>query len=567
MGRSLERVAAAYDSLAAHDRPEIWITLRDRSDAEAEAVRIDELAASGAHLPMHGRVIAVKDNIDVAGLPTSGGYPAAAFAPGADATAVALLREAGAVVMGKTNLDQFATGLVGTRSPYGAVRNALHPDRISGGSSSGSAVAVALGIVDVALGTDTAGSGRVPAGLNAIVGIKPTLGLVSTAGMMPACHPYDTITVFARDLETAVLGARTISRPDPKDPLSRAWPADVRVGGSALPVIAIPSADDLVSLDPDARTAWDAAVARLGSIADVRVVSIGALLGAAKLLYEGAIVAGRYAAVGAIVDEGLQPEALDPSVAGIVRAARDVRAADYIADRSELDRIARVARDLLAGCDALAVPTAPLHPTIAAVQADPIALNARMGTFTNFVNLLDMSAVSVPASSHQHGEFGVTFIADAFDDQLAIDAASRFVDAGATAAQYVDAEAVIPLAVFGAHLSGQPLNSQLIDLGARFDSDITTSPDYRLFALQTAPPKPGLVAVDRNGATITGERWLISPAGLGRFLAALPAPMTLGVVTLDDGSELTGFACTPAALEGARDITEFGGWRAYRASL
>lgn len=567
MGRSLDRVSAAYDALTAHDRPEIWITLRDREDAAAEAARLDELAAAGTDLPLHGLVVAVKDNIDVAGLPTTGGYPAAAFAPEEDATAVALLRAAGAVVMGKTNLDQFATGLVGTRSPYGAVRNALHPDRISGGSSSGSAVAVALGIVDIALGTDTAGSGRVPAGLNAVVGMKPTLGLVSTAGMMPACHPYDTITVFARDLDTAVLGARTISRPDPKDPLSRTWPSDVRVGGAARPVIAVPSDDDLVSLDDDARTAWDAAVTRLGAVAELRVVAIGALLGAAKLLYEGAIVAGRYAAVGAIVDAAEQPDALDPSVAGIVRGARDVRAADYIADRSELDRIARVARELLAGCEALAVPTAPLHPTIEAVQADPIALNARMGTFTNFVNLLDMSAVSVPASSHEHGEFGVTFIADAFEDQLAVDAASRFLASGTAPAQYVDPDAVIPLAVFGAHLSGQPLNGQLVDLGARFDADIATSPDYRLFALQTVPPKPGLVAVDEGGATIVGERWLISPAGLGRFLAALPAPMTLGVVALDDGSELTGFACTPAALDGAHDITGFGGWRAYRASL
>ena len=567
MARSLARVSAAYDALAVHDRPEIWISLRDRADAESEAARIDELAASGAHLPLHGLIIAVKDNIDVVGLPTTGGYPAAAFSPDEDATAVALLRRAGAVVMGKTNLDQFATGLVGTRSPFGAVRNALHPERISGGSSSGSAVAVALGIVDIALGTDTAGSGRVPAGLNAIVGIKPTLGLVSTAGMMPACHPYDTITVFARDLDTAVLGAGVIARPDPRDPLSRSWPSDVRVGGARRPVIAIPSDDDLGSLNEDARTAWDAAVARLGEIAELRVVGIATLLGAAKLLYEGAIVAGRYAAVGAMVDAAEQPDALDPSVAGIVRGARDVRAADYIADRSELDRIASLARQLLAGCETLAVPTAPLHPTIAAVQSDPIALNARMGTFTNFVNLLDMSAVSVPASSHAHGEFGVTFIADAFDDQLAVDAAARFVGTGSPVRSFVDDSAVLPLAVFGAHLTDQPLNSQLVDLGARFDAEIATSPDYRLFALQTTPPKPGLVGVQQDGASIVGERWLISPAGLGHFLAALPAPMTLGVVALDDGTELTGFACTPAALTGARDITAFGGWRAYRASL
>lgn len=570
MSTAVGRVAEAYAAIERTGRPELWITIRDRAEAEREAARLDALAEAGADLPMLGTVLAVKDNIDVRGLATTAAYPAAAALPAADATAVALLRDAGAVVIGKTNMDQFATGLVGTRSPYGAVRSAAHPERISGGSSSGSAVAVALGIVDIALGTDTAGSGRVPAGLNGIVGLKPTLGLVSTAGMLPACHPYDTITVFARELDTAVRAMRVISRPDASDPRSRTWPADVRVGGAERPVVAVPSAADLGSLDDSARGSWAGVVSRLRAVAEVREVEIAPLLAAARLLYEGAIVAGRYAAAGSWVDAppGSGQEALDPSVASIVRAARDVRAAEYVDDRAELDRIAALARVLLDGCEVLAVPTAPLHPTIAEVQGDPIAVNARMGTFTNFVNLLDMAAVSVPAESRDDGEFGVTFIARAFEDQLALDAAASFLAGrGTQASAYVPDDATIGLAVFGAHLRGEPLNAQLVDAGARFAGDVLTRRGYRLFALDTVPPKPGLVEVSDGGGSIAGELWRLSPAALGAFLAALPAPMTLGRVTLDDGSEVVGFACTPGALAGAADITGFGGWRAYRRAL
>jgi allophanate hydrolase len=566
MTLSANRVAAAYASLRAADRPEVWITLRDQDDAEREAAQLDQRAAAGDDLPLRGLVVAVKDNIDVAGLPTTAGYPGAATVPEHDATAVALLRAAGAVVIGKTNLDQFATGLVGTRSPYGAVRNARHPERISGGSSSGSAVAVALGIVDVALGTDTAGSGRVPAALNGIVGIKPTLGLVSTTGMLPACHPYDTITVFARELDTAARAMHVIARPDASDSRSRSWPADVRVGGGERPLVAVPSAADLVTLDAPSRTSWEHALDRLAKVATLREVDIAPLLGAAKLLYEGAIVAGRYAAAGTWVD-GVDDENLDPTVAGIVRGARDVRAADYVRDRAELDRIAALARATLAGCTVLAVPSAPLHPTVADVLADPVALNARMGTFTNFVNLLDMSAVSVPAASRDDGEFGLTFIGDAFDDQIVLDAAATFLAGHPTSAPLmVDEDATISMAVFGAHLRGEPLNPQLVELGARFVDDVTTSPDYRLFALDTVPPKPGLVEVAADGAAIAGELWRLSPAALGLFLAALPAPMTLGRVRLDDGTEVVGFGCARHALDGAIDITAFGGWPAYRGA-
>ncbi|RKN12883.1 allophanate hydrolase [Streptomyces radicis] len=562
MGASVERVRRAYQRLAEVDRPEVWISVRDLADAEREAGLVDARAAAGEALPLHGVVLAVKDNIDVAGLATTGAFPSAVPPADADATAVARLRAAGAVVIGKTNLDQFATGLVGTRSPYGAVRNARHPERISGGSSSGSAVAVALGVVDIALGTDTAGSGRVPAALNGIVGVKPTLGLVPAAGMMPACHPYDTITVFARDLPAAVRAARTMTGPDAADPLSRAWPADVRLAGAPRPVLGVPADDDLASLEPFARAAWRDATDRLAEHADLRPVAIAPLLAAAKLLYEGAIVAGRFHAAGERVTRasGDAATGLDPTVAGIVRGARDVAGWEYVRDRAELDRAAVRARELLAGCECLVVPTAPAHPTIAAVRADPVALNARMGTFTNFVNLLDMSAVSVPAASTDDGEFGVTFIADAFDDQLAVDAAARFL--GVPAEPWADAWP--RLAVFGAHLRGQPLNGELVALGARFVQDVVTADAYRLYALDTAPPKPGLVRVGAGGSAIAGELWAISPSALGTFLGALPPPMTLGPVTLSTGETVVGFGCEPGALDGARDITHVGGWRRHR---
>ena len=562
-GTSLARVRAAYEANEAAGRPEIWIAMRDRGQAEAEARELDAAAAAGRSLPLRGLVVAVKDNIDVAGLPTTGGLPSAEFLPAEDAPAVARLRAAGAVVLGKTNLDQFATGLVGTRSPHGAVRNAWRPERISGGSSSGSAVAVALGIVDLGLGTDTAGSGRVPAALNGIVGIKPTLGLVPARGMMDACRPYDTITVFARDLPTAVAGARTMTGPDDRDPLSRARPAGARLAASAAPVVAVPDEAGLAPLAPEARAAWDAARERLAAVAELRTIDVAPLLGAARLLYEGAIVAGRYAAAGRFVDAADGDAAgLDPTVAGIVRGARAASGWEYVRDRAALDRARLVARDLLDGCDALVLPTAPGHPTIAEVEADPVGVNSWMGTYTNFVNLLDLAAVSVPADPRERDGFGISVIARPFEDQVAVDLAARYL--GVAEPEY--AEDGIELAVFGAHLRGQPLNGELRALGARFLGEAATSDEYRLYALATRPPKPGLVRVADGGAAIRGERWALPPAGLAAFLAALPEPMTLGPVRLADGRTVVGFGCAPAALEGARDITEFGGWAAYLAS-
>jgi allophanate hydrolase len=468
---------------------------------------------------------------------------------------VQALVDAGAVVLGKTNLDQFATGLVGTRSPFGAVRHATLPDRVSGGSSSGSAVAVALGVADVGIGTDTAGSGRVPAAFHGLVGIKTTVGLVPTDGVVPACASYDVVTTFTRDLGTGVRATRLMAGggvspagqvPDtaPADPADvadprarrRTWPADVRVALRDHPVVAVPRTADLAPLSPGWRGAFAAAVDQVVATgATVREVDVSGMLDAARLLYDGAIVAERYAAVGAFL-------ATDPPDA----------------DPTDAERVLR-------GCDLLLLPTTTEHPTLAQVAAEPVEVNRRLGTYTNFVNLLDLAAVAVPAGEADGGPFGVTVLARAHEDQLALDLAARLTVGEAAAPLLVPG--TVELLVVGAHLRGQPLQGQLTDLGARFGREVTTSDAYRLVALVTTPRKPGLVRVGPGrGASIAGEVWRLSPGALGRFLAALPAPMTLGAVELADGSWVTGFGCTAEAASGGVDVTATGGWRAALAA-
>jgi allophanate hydrolase len=606
---ALARVHDAYDRIEAVDRPEVWITLRDRADVLAEVAAVDPA------LPLAGLLFAVKDNIDVAGLPTTAASRSYAYEPDADATAVARLRAAGAVVVGKTNLDQFATGLVGTRSPFGAVRDARRPDHISGGSSSGSAVAVALGQVDIALGTDTAGSGRVPAAFGGIVGLKPTRGLVPTTGVVPACRSIDCVSIFAGDLATAELALGVIAGPDPDDPLSRVAPADARpatptppaanqAGATAdLPLptsiaggvgrgssgssggppadgprVGAPAAETLTDLTDEACTAFAAARDRLTAAgAEVVDVDIAPLLDAGKLLYGGAFVAERHAAVGAFVEA--HPDEVDPTVGQIIGAAASATASEYFADAERLDRLALATRGLFADLDAILLPTTVAQPTIAAVEADPIGENAKLGVYTTGTNLLDLCAVAAPAGEADGGRFGVQVLAPAFHDAVAADIAALFgADSAAVPANpksfvthrvtkdmgLVTGSAAIELFVAGAHLSGMPLNPQLTERGARLVGEAQTAAKYRLYALATEPPKPGVVRVAADGASLPGELWALSPAALGTFLAAIPQPMALGEVELDDGRTVVGFLCEPLALEGAEDITAYGGWRAYR---
>ncbi len=556
---SAARVRAAYSRIADLDRPEIWICLREEAEAVAEAAAIDARLDAGERLPLAGLVAAVKDNIDVSGLPTTAGARSFSYDPSADATAVARLRDAGAVILGKTNLDQFATGLVGTRSPFGAVRNAWDPARISGGSSSGSAVAVALGVVDIALGTDTAGSGRVPAALNGIVGVKPTRGVIPATGVVPACRSLDCVTVFARELRLARTVTRIMTGVDGLDPLGRAWSPQAAAEAAlpAVPRVAIPTREHLESLADGWAEAFRAAVAGLAATGvEIVEVDISPLLAAASLLYEGAFVAERYAAVGDHIDahEELIGSDLDQTVAGIVLGGAERTAVELFRDRERLDRLGVAAREALAGTDALLTPTTTWHPTIDELRADPVGGNSRMGRYTNFANLLDMASLAVPAGAVGGLPFGVMFTAPAFHDEALAQLAERI------AAPRVD------LLVVGAHLTGQPLNHQLVTAGGTFVEAITTSPDYALFALPTTPPKPGLLKVLSEGRAVVGEIWSLPAAGFGVFVDSLPSPMTIGSVTLDDGRVVSGFLCEPFATQDALDISDHGGWLAWRAA-
>lgn len=553
----MSKIAEIYRNIEAGGRDEVFIHLRPQPEVED-----DYRAALSAGGALAGVVLAVKDNVDVAGIPTTAACPEFSYIPDADAPAVTALKAAGAVVIGKTNLDQFATGLVGTRSPYGAVRDSRRPDYISGGSSSGSAVAVALGFADIAIGTDTAGSGRVPAGLQGIVGIKPTVGVVSTEGVVPACASYDCVTIFAADLPTAQSAMAVMSAAAPQ----RQWPADVPFAAPVTPRIAIP--DTLTGLDDAWQTAFAEAVRQAKAAGfDIVPIPMDDFFAAADLLYNGALVAERWDAVGEFVSTAGPDAELDPTVAAIISAAGAYSATDLQRDRRRVEELRRTALVQLEGCHALMVPTAPEHPRIDEVAADPVAVNSRMGRYTNFCNLFDMCAIAIPAGTVADGaQFGITLLAPGFHDGVIADLAARFLDVPSTETWPESGGAPLTeLAVFGAHLRGQPLEHQLTGRGARWAGPITTAPHYRLYALDTVPPKPGLTRVDTGGAPIVGERWLLSPAALGEFLAELPAPMLLGKVELDDGRWITGFGCDHIAPTQGRDITEYRGWLAAMA--
>ena len=565
---AVDRVLAAFERIADVDRPEIWIQLRDLDEVLADAVLVDAATAAGEVLPLAGAVVAVKDNIDVAGLPTTAGCPDYSYRPERSAPAVERLIRAGAIVLGKTNLDQFATGLVGVRSPYGAVRDARRPERISGGSSSGSAVAVSLGIVDFALATDTAGSGRVPAALQGIVGIKATRGLVPTVGVVPACRSLDCVTVLAPRLAVAEQVMSLIIGPDPADPTSREWPADAPLGAPARPKIAVPGSDQLHDLDPAWLAAFERTAARLERAgAELVPIDLESYLSAARMMYHGAFVAERYAAVGEFVAS--HADSVDPTVRAIIEAAGAIPAHRLTTDLERLDQLRLAATAALGDADALLLPTTTDHPTIAAVQADPIGVNSRLGTYTNFCNLLDLCAIALPSGEMVDGDsFGVSVIVRAFADRVAGDIAALLdpTSAGGQSRGANPGPTGIGLVVVGAHLSGQPLNHQLTSRGGRLIRPVRTSAEYALFLLETTPPKPGLVRLAAGGHAIEAELWELPPAGLASFLAELPSPMALGSVRLEDGTTSTGFLVEPAAVVGARDITHFQGWRNFLLS-
>ena len=572
-------VARSFERMRAHDDPAIFIALREEADVVAEARAL--VRGGDKTLPLYGIPVAVKDNIDVKGLPTTAACPAYSYRPNKDATCVARLRQAGALVLGKTNLDQFATGLVGMRTPYGIGRNLFDQKLIPGGSSAGSALAVGAGLAPLALGTDTAGSGRVPAAFSNIVGLKPSCGLVSTAGVVPACRTLDCVSVLALTVDDAMAMLRVIAGPDPADPFSRPRPVHA-VGpmpdglklGVPLP------GQRLFFGDRASEAAYDAALARLSALgAKIVEIDVEPFYATARLLYEGPWVAERYLTARALIASA--PESLHPVTRQVILSGAHGTAADAFAAFYQLEELRQVRDRTLRAIDALVLPTAPTIYAIDEVLADPIGLNSRLGIYTNFVNLLDMCGLAVPASIRPDGiPFSVTLLAPAGDD-AALAAIGREFHAATGlplgALQHpqpplarlpaAPAEGEIPIAVVGAHLSGMPLNGELRAAGGRLIERTATAPHYRLYALAgTRPPKPGLLRVQKGaGAAIEVEVWALSEAAFGRFVAAVPSPLSIGTLELDSGRSVKGFLVEAEAVAGARDISSFGGWRAFMA--
>lgn len=575
-------VAAIYDEIASAGHQPVWISLLDRAGnlARARALESDPAARS---LPLYGIPFAVKDNFDVAGLMTTAACPAFAHVAAETATVVQKLLDAGAILIGKTNMDQFATGLVGTRSPYGVCSSVFDERYISGGSSSGSAVAVARGQVSFALGSDTAGSGRVPAAFNQLVGLKPTRGWLSTHGLLPACRTLDCVSIFAETCADASRVFAIARGYDAADPYSRV-PV---TGQGALPWSAascfrfgVPTLKTQEFFgDRDAAECYRAAVVKLTELGGVAVeFDYTPFHQAADLLYKGPWVAERVAALREFLAG--DPSTLDPTVKGILHRAETLSAADAFEGAYALKELEGKCAAAWRELDFMLLPTAPTQYTIEAVQASPVELNSNLGYYTNFVNLLDLAAVAVPAGFKTSGlPFGVSLIGPAFSDEGLLLMADRLhrklaVKLGGSPRKLAATPKMpppdtppgcIPMAVVGAHLTGQPLNWQLTQRNARLMASVRTDGDYRLYALaNTTPPKPGLVYTPGlGGEGIEVEVWAMPEETVGGFLNAIPPPLALGTVRLADGSAVKGFVCEPVGIEGAREITHLGGWRRF----
>ena len=559
--------------IAARGDDGVWIAL-DVDEALAAATALG--TEPDPSRPLWGIPFAVKDNIDVAGWETTAACPGFAYTPAETATAVRRLLDAGAILVGKTNLDQFATGLNGTRSPYGIPRSVSDETMISGGSSSGSAVAVAGGLVAFALGTDTAGSGRVPAALNGIVGHKPSRGLVSTAGVVPACRSLDCVSVFAHSVREATVVVDVLAGVDPADPWTRALPGPFGDEVSARGLrLAVPASPDL-SQEHGYDRAWDAALAQMAAAGvDLVEVDLAGFAEAGRLLYDGPWLAERLAGTAGFLDE--RAEDVHPVIRTLLERGRSISGVDVFSGVDRLRLLERDAADLLSGFDALLTPTVSTTFTVDEMLADPIERNARLGQFTTFGNLLDLAAIAVPtATGRPDRPFGVSVIARAGADAQVYSVAAALervfavrpaapLEAGALAGIPL-AEPTLAVAVVGAHLSGMPLHRELVALDARLRNAAVTAPEYRLYALDTVPAKPGLIRVGPGGAAIQVEVYDLPITNVGAFLAGIAAPLGLGTVRLDTGEEVHGFLCEPIAVEGAPDISAHGGWRAYVAS-
>jgi allophanate hydrolase len=560
--------------------PGVWIHRRDAGELRAEARALEAKYSRSELPPLYGVPFGVKDSIDVAGVPTTVGCPAFEYVARSTAPVVERLRAAGALYVGKTNLDQFATGLVGVRSPYGVPPNPFDARYVTGGSSSGSAAAVARGHVSFAIATDTAGSGRVPASFNNIVGLKPSLGLFSTMGLVPACRSVDCMTIMSLTCEDARTVAAVATAFDPRDPFSRTAATGFRwnAAGKARRV-AVPRPEDRVFGDDQARRAFDGACETLAAIGlEVEPVPMEVFYEAGRLLYGGPWIAERLTGLEDFL--AAHPDAFLPVIRDILSDGEKYRATDAFRARHRLAELVRDLAPLWRRVSALVVPTAPQHPTIEAVLADPIAENARLGKYTTFANLLDLAGVAVPAGFRKDGlPFGVTFLGPWGSDAVLLNLGTAFhrkagVTLGATgralppdeptdASPSASSDEVV-VAVVGAHLQGQPLNHQLTDRGSRLVRVARTSPHYKLVALpDTQPPKPGLLRVASGGVSIEIELWAMPLAAFGSFVAGVGSPLAIGSIEVADGSRVHGFLCESVAADRAEDISSYGGWRAY----
>ncbi len=577
-----QTVAEVYRRIAAVNDPGIFIALLPEATARAAADALPPFDPSA--FPLWGIPFAVKDNIDVARIPTTAACPDYTYTPAETAFAVQKLLDAGAILIGKTNLDQFATGLVGVRSPYPIPRNSIDPRYVPGGSSSGSAVAVGHGLVSFALGTDTAGSGRVPAALNNIVGLKPSLGSVSARGMLPACRTLDTISVFAGTVADADRAFRVMAGYDAKDAYSRSLPVAAQPG--ALPSglrIGVPDRDSRrFGGDALSESAFDAALGDVASLVtgELATTDMTPMFDVAALLYTGPWVAERYQAIRTFIEA--TPQHLHPTTLTIIGSAERMSAADAFAGTYRLAELRRVADAIWSHIDVLVVPTYPRPRSVADLAADPIGPNSELGTYTNFVNLLDLCALAVPGQFRSDGfPSGITLIAPRGRDGLLAAIGARLHAAtqnklGATATPVPPAKDGIPtaiageieLAVVGAHLSGMPLNHELTSRNARFLRACDTRPDYQLYALAGGPPaRPGLMRVaEGKGSPIATEVWAVPAEALGDFMQGVPAPLGIGTTRLADGTTPKGFIVEAEGLVGAKDVSAFGGWRNYIAA-
>ncbi|GGB75004.1 allophanate hydrolase [Blastomonas aquatica] len=571
-GRATSAVAIAEDTLArlaAYDavQPQIWISRASPEELIVAARAIDARVAAGEVLPLAGVPFAVKDNIDVAGFETTAACPAFAYQPNASATVVDRLLAAGALCVGKTNLDQFATGLNGTRSPYGSPRNAYNLAYVSGGSSSGSSSAVAAGLVAFALGTDTAGSGRVPAAFQHLIGFKPSKGRWSNRGVVPACRTLDCVTVFTDDTRDARLIDSVVAGFDAADAYSK--PLAERP--IARRTIGVPRRDQRVFFgDLESEYLYDRALEKLSQLGTIVEIDYAPLQEAAQLLYSGPWVAERTAAIAGILASN--PQAIDPTVREVVAPGSDISAVELFNGIYRLAELKRHADTVWESIDLMAFPTTGTTYRVAELAAAPIALNSALGFYTNFVNLLDMAALAIPAGTRANATgFGITLIGPADTDHALLDVADAYLAiADLPPPPPLDLEGkmqTVKLAVVGAHLKDMPLHWQLTSREASFVGAFQTAPEYRLYAIaNSTPPKPALVH-SADGAAIAVEVYEMGVAEFGSFVVEVPPPLAIGTVTLADGTSVKGFVAEPRALTGAEDITHLGGWRAYIAQI